>query len=41
MSEQSTAAPERGLTADEVAQRVADGKVNDMPDRSGLSLIHI
>ena len=38
MSEQSTAAPERGLTADEVAQRVADGKVNDMPDRSGRSV---
>ncbi|MCM3895651.1 HAD-IC family P-type ATPase [Gordonia sputi] len=38
VSEQSTAAPERGLTADEVAQRVADGKVNDMPDRSGRSV---
>ncbi|MGV9480686.1 HAD-IC family P-type ATPase [Gordonia aichiensis] len=38
MSEQNTTAPERGLTADEVAARVADGKVNDMPDRSGRSV---
>ncbi|OBA66141.1 magnesium-transporting ATPase [Gordonia sp. 852002-10350_SCH5691597] len=38
MSEQSTEAPERGLSADEVAQRVANGKVNDMPDRSGRSV---
>lgn len=38
MSEQSATTPERGLTADEVAQRVADGKVNDMPDRSGRSV---
>ncbi|WP_287004966.1 MULTISPECIES: HAD-IC family P-type ATPase [Gordonia] len=38
VSEQSTAAPERGLSADEVAQRVANGKVNDMPDRSGRSV---
>ena len=38
VSEQSTEAPERGLSADEVAQRVANGKVNDMPDRSGRSV---
>lgn len=32
---------EPGLTAAEVAQRVADGKVNSMPDRSGRSVADI
>nr|WP_124711227.1 HAD-IC family P-type ATPase [Gordonia insulae] len=31
----------RGLNATEVAQRVADGRVNDLPDRSGRSVADI